>query len=145
MQRFQGKLQDYRALTCRVKEEAARRFKAWLAGDQAALPPSLRRVVFGIVLGKADASVEDYNAVLKTRTTSKTADGKEIAYGSIGDVTSPALIKSTIDFILSGEIPAQDIHNPFMSLAGNKTTRDQLWEVMKENWRYSLKPRRCRV
>jgi len=120
----------------RVKEEATLRFKSWRSGDQAALPPYLRRVVFGVVLGKGDASLEDYDAVLKTRLTSQSADGKEIALASIGDVTNPDLIKRTIEVILSGQIPAQDIHNPFMSLAANQKTRDQLWEVIKENWRY---------
>jgi aminopeptidase N len=100
------------------------------------LPPYLRRVVFGIVLGKVDASVEDYEAVLKTQTTTQSADAKETALASIGDVLEPALIKRTIEYALSGQILAQDIHNPFASLAGNKTTRDQLWEVIKENWGY---------
>jgi aminopeptidase N len=123
-------------LISRVKEEATRRFKAWIGGDQTALPPYLRRVVFGIVLGKEDASVEDYEAVLKTQITTLSADAKETALSSIGDVSEAALIKRTIEYALSGQIPAQDIHNPFASLAGNKATRDQLWEVIKENWRY---------
>ena len=120
----------------RVKEEATRRFKSWLSGDQAALPPYLRRVVFGVVLGKEDARLDDYDAVLKTRLTSQSADVKDIALTSVGDVTTPDLVKRTIEFILSGQIPAQDIHYPFMSLAANQKTRDQLWEVIKENWRY---------
>lgn len=100
------------------------------------MPPYLRRVVFGIVLGKDDASVEDYEAVLKTQTTTQSADAKETALSSIGDVSEAALVEKTIQYALSGQIPAQDIHNPFASLAGNKATRDRLWEVIKENWAY---------
>jgi aminopeptidase 2 len=118
-----------------VKEEAGRRFNAWLSGDQAALPPYLRRAVFGIVLGQENASVEDYEAVLNTYKTSPSADGKEIALLCIGDVTNPQLVKRTLDFILSGDIAPQDIHAPCSSLAMNNRTRNLWWETMKENWK----------
>jgi aminopeptidase 2 len=100
------------------------------------LPPYLRQTVFGIIISQLDASAEDYDAVLKTYSTSQSADGKVTALSSIGRVRNPDLIKRTIRFVLSGEIRAQDIHGPFASLAANKETRDQLWEVMKEKWRH---------
>ena len=120
-------------------EEAERRFKKWLAGDQAALPPYLRGVAFGIVLNKKDATAEEYDAVINLYKTSQSADGKEIALSVLGDVTNPDLIKKTIDFILSDEIPAQDIHGPCHSLARNNKTRNLWWATMKEHWR-SLSP-----
>jgi len=118
----------------RIKEEARRRFQEWQAGNQAALPPYLRRVVFGIVLGE-NPSTGDYEAILDTHKTSQSADGKEIALSAIGDVKSDDLIKRTIDFILSGDIAAQDIHSPGNALAGNTKTRDLWWETMKDNWK----------
>jgi aminopeptidase 2 len=99
------------------------------------LPPSLRRVVFGIVLSQEQTSIDDYEAVLKTYTTSQSADGKEIALLCIGDVIDPQLVKRTMDFVLSGEIAAQDIHGPCGSFAMNKKTRDLWWETMKAHWR----------
>jgi ERAP1-like C-terminal domain len=117
----------------RIKEEARKRFQAWQAGNQAALPPYLRRVVFGIVLSE-DPSTGDYQAILETLKTSQSADGKEIALSAIGDVKSEELIKRTIDFILSGNIAAQDIHSPGNALAGNTKTRDLWWETMKAHW-----------
>ena len=117
-----------------MKEEAQRRFKAWLGGDQDILPPYLRRVVFGIVLSQENASTEDYEAVFKTYKTSQSADGKELALASIGEVTNPALVKRTLDFVLSGEIPAQDIHGPAGSFANNNKTRDLWWDTMKSHW-----------
>jgi aminopeptidase N len=107
-----------------------------MGGDQSALPPYLRRVVFGIVLGE-DPSDEDYEAVLATYKTSQSADGKEIALACIGDIKSEPLVKRTVDFILSGDIAAQDIHGPCNALATNPHTRDFWWETMKENWEYS--------
>ena len=121
-----------------VKEEAERRFKAWIGGDQVALPPSLRRVVFGIVLGQENTSMADYEAVLEMYTTSQSADGKEIALASIGHVTDPHLVKRTMDIVLSGEIAAQDIHGPCNSLAMNVKTRDLWWETLKDHWRLAL-------
>lgn len=100
------------------------------------LPPSLRRVVFGIVLSE-DPTDEDYDAVLRTFKESKSADGKEIALTCIGDVTRSQLVARTIDFILSGEIPAQDVHWPCYALAANPKTRNLWWETLKRNWKYS--------
>jgi aminopeptidase 2 len=117
-----------------VVGEAQRRFKKWLAGDHAALPPVLRRVVFGIVLSE-DPAEEDYDAILATYKTSQSADGKEIALACIGDVIDPKLIQRTIDFALSGEIPAQDIHGPCNSLASNGKSRNLWWDTMKKHWR----------
>lgn len=116
-----------------VAEEAKLRFKKWLAGDHAALPPVLRRVVFGIVLGE-DPSDEDYDAILATYKTSQSADGKEIALSSLGDIKDSRLVKRTIEFILSGDIPAQDIHGPCSSLALNRHCRNLWWETMKQHW-----------
>ena len=117
-----------------VKEEAQRRFKAWKGGDNDALPPYLRRVVFGIVLNE-DASEEDYDAILATSKTSQSADGREIALVVIGDVTSPHLVRKTVDYIFSGKILAQDIHGPCKSLASNSKTRNLWWDEMKKNWK----------
>lgn len=111
-----------------------------MTGDQDALPPYLRLAVFRTVLGDRDASDADYEAILGTYKTSKSADGKEIALASIGNVTRDELVKRTIDFILSGEIPAQDIHGPCQSLAANMKTRNLWWETMKEHWRYASSP-----
>jgi hypothetical protein len=81
-----------------------------------------------------DPSDEDYEAVLVTYKTSQSADGKELALACIGDVKSDQLVKRTVDFILSGDIAAQDIHGPCNALAANPHTRDFWWETMKENW-----------
>lgn len=137
MRKFLGTFPIYSSGTNdSVKEEARKRFNAWKGGDHAALPPSLRRVVFGIVLSEADASDEDYNAVLATSKSSQSADAKEIALAAIGDVTSPRLIQKTIDLIFSDEILAQDIHGPCNSLSANPKTRNRWWEEMQKNWRF---------
>jgi hypothetical protein len=99
------------------------------------LSPTLRRVVFGIVLSE-DPSDEDYEAVLASSKSSQSADAKEIALAAIGDVTSPRLIKKSVDFIFSGEIQSQDIHGPSNALAVNPKTRNLWWEEMKKNWRF---------
>lgn len=118
-----------------VEDEAMRRFKAWVGGDQAALPPYLRRVVFSIVLGE-NATDEEYDAILASYRTSQSADGKEIALSAIGDVKVPSLVDRTVDFIFSGDIPAQDIHSPCMSLAANIYTRNLWWDTVKRHWRF---------
>jgi aminopeptidase 2 len=118
-----------------VTEEAVRRFKAWVNGDQAILPPYLRRAVFGIVLSN-DPSDEDYHVILNTYKTSQSADGKEIALLAIGDVIKPHLVEKTLGLILSGDIPAQDIHAPCHSLATNGMARHLLWETIKSHWGY---------
>ena len=71
---------------------------------------------------------------MQTYRTSHSADGKEIALTCIGDVKEPQLVRKTFEFVMSGEIPAQDIHSPFNSLAQNTKTRDLLWEIFKQHW-----------
>ena len=117
-----------------VKSEARRRFNAWVDGDRSALPPYLRRVVFGIILHE-DPTDEDYAAIFKTYKESQSVDGKEIALASLGDVTRSQLVEKTISFLLSCEIPAQDIHWLCHSLASNPRTRNLLWETLKANWK----------
>jgi hypothetical protein len=72
--------------------------------------------------------------VLETYTKSRSVDAKEIALSAIGDVIQPALIARTIEFVLSGEIPAQDVHWVCVSLANNPHAREFWWAAMKENW-----------
>jgi ERAP1-like C-terminal domain len=120
-----------------IKKEAQKRFSAWRGGSEAALPPSIRRIVFGIIL-KNSPTKEDYDAVLDTYRKSGSVDAKEIVLLAIGDVVDPSLIAQTINFILSGEIPSQDIHWPCLSLASNPAARDLWWAAMKANWKYTL-------
>ena len=93
--------------------------------------------MFGIILNDTPEDL-DYDAVLGTWKTSQSADGKETAFACIGDVKQRHLVERTIDFILSGEIPAQDIHGPCSSLANNPNTRNLWWDTMKANWRYKF-------
>jgi hypothetical protein len=48
-----------------VYEEASRRFKSWRSGNEDALPPYLRRVVFAIVL-RENPTDDNYDTVFKT-------------------------------------------------------------------------------
>ena len=72
--------------------------------------------------------------MLKIYRTTASADGKETALSSLGDVSHPELIEKAIAFLLSGEIPSQDVHTLGASLAANSTARNQLWKAIVANW-----------
>ena len=104
------------------------------------MPPSIRRFVFGIVL-RNEPTDDDYEAVLETYRKSRSVDAKETALLAIGDVVQPALIARTIEFVLSGQVPAQDVHFCCHALASNPDARGLWWAAMKANWKYTLSER----
>jgi aminopeptidase N len=81
--------------------EARRRYDAALAGDKAALPPELRRVVLGVVARNADARVwEQLHAAAKAEQSSIV---KAELYALLGQAADPALAQRALELAVSGE------------------------------------------
>ncbi|KQX01950.1 aminopeptidase [Massilia sp. Root418] len=84
-----------------VMVEARRRYDAALAGDKAALPPALRRVVLGVVARNADARVwEQLHAAAKAE---QSAIVKSELYSLLGQTLDPALAQRALELAVSGE------------------------------------------
>ncbi|KAF8246649.1 hypothetical protein K440DRAFT_655076 [Wilcoxina mikolae CBS 423.85] len=115
-----------------VIAEAQRRFKAYTAGDNSAIHPSLRLAIFRIAV--AEGGQEALDAILKEYTSTKTVDGREICLASLGRAREPAVIKQVLAFMLSDKVKVQDKHTPAISLSNNSSARHALWEFIQENW-----------
>ena len=84
-----------------VMVEARRRYDASLAGDKAALPPALRRVVLGVVARNADTRVwEQLHAAAKAE---QSAIVKAELYSLLGQSVDPALAQRALELAVSGE------------------------------------------
>lgn len=63
-----------------------------------------------------------------------TPDGKETCLRTLGKTQDPALAQDYIEFVLSGQVPMQDIHTAATALAGNNKLRGLLWQAVKDKW-----------
>ena len=84
-----------------VVAEARRRYAASLAGDQAALPPALRRTLLGVVARNADTATWDQlHAAAKAEQSSMV---KAEMYSLLGQAADPALARRALELAISGE------------------------------------------
>jgi aminopeptidase N len=104
-----------------VTVEARRRYDAALAGDKAALPPELRRVVLGVVARNADARVwEQLHAAAKAEQSSIV---KAELYSLLGQPADPALAQRALELAVSGEPDATIGSAIIASVAGEHAER----------------------
>lgn len=103
-----------------------------MEGDQKAVNPSLRSVIFNINI--AEGSKAQYDAVMNEYLTTGSIDGKEICLQALGRTRQPELTRQYLEFALSDKVPIQDAHNAPSSVAANGKTRRILWQYLKENW-----------
>ncbi|KAL8952644.1 MAG: hypothetical protein Q9222_001450 [Ikaeria aurantiellina] len=113
-------------------DEAKRRFKRYIAGEQKAIHPSLRLPVFRINV--AEGGPEAYEAVRNEYLSTTSIDGKEICLQALGRVQTPNLIKDFLDFQFSDKVKVQDVHSGSIALAANSKARDVLWQYIKDHW-----------
>lgn len=115
-----------------VVEEAVRRFKAYNAGDKAAIHSSLRLPIFRI--GVAEGGQEAFDAVTNEYLSTTTIDGREICLASLGRAREPEVVSQVLDFMLSDKVKVQDKHTPAIALSNNSDARYALWSFIRENW-----------
>jgi len=127
-----------------VIEEAKRRFKLFVEGNEQALHPNIRGTVYSIVLKNSKDSTQalkDFESVLNIFKTAPTVDQKLAALGALGNTSDITIIHRLLDtMILDGElIRSQDIIYPLGSLARSNPhlviTRPLLWTWCRKNWK----------
>ncbi|KAI8998411.1 peptidase family M1-domain-containing protein [Gaertneriomyces semiglobifer] len=123
-----------------VIAELQSRFKAFMGGDDSALPPNLRGVAYRVTLQHTQNPTEDFEAVMKTYKTASTADQRLAALYALGAVNDPALINRVVNEVtLDTElVRPQDAFYPLRGLSKENpspsTVRPQLWEFSTSNW-----------
>lgn len=125
-----------------VIEECQKRFKAFIGGDEKAIHPNLRSVVYSTVLHHGGR--DEFEAILGLYKKMVVPDQKLAALGALGSSGQEELIKEALGFTMKDDVVrAQDVIYVFSSVGNNPLGRRHCWEFLKANWdffgkRYSL-------
>ena len=112
--------------------EGQKKFAAWKSGDQSAIHPNLRSVVFNLAV--AEGGDEEYNLIKEECLKTTTVDGKEICLVALGKTATVEKAKETLRFATSDEVAPQDAHTAIVSVAGNNKARLAAWEFTRDEW-----------
>ena len=115
-----------------------RRFKAYISGDESAIPPTLRRSIFQIAV--KEGGKDTYETLKKIYSTDKSIDGPDIILGSLGRVQTPELGEDLLNLIFSPAVKVQDRTAAGTQLASNTKMRMVVWEYIKKNWDSKVYP-----
>ncbi|KAJ5032783.1 uncharacterized protein L3040_009375 [Drepanopeziza brunnea f. sp. 'multigermtubi'] len=107
-------------------------FAKYAEGDKSAIHPNLRANVFGMNLKYGGA--KEYDVILDTYRTGKTADERNTALRALGRASDPELIKRSLALSLGGEVKEQDIYMPVSALRTHPAGIEALFNWMTENW-----------
>jgi aminopeptidase N len=75
-----------------------------------------------------------YDKLLAISRNSVDPGEKTDALRSLARFRDPALVKRTLDYLVSGEVRNQDTWIVLTALLRDRATRDQTWEYMQKNW-----------
>ena len=75
-----------------------------------------------------------YDKLLAVSRNSGDPGEKTDALRTLGRFRDPALVKRTLDYLVSGEVRNQDSWTVLVALLHDPETRDQTWEYMQNNW-----------
>ncbi|KAI0382042.1 peptidase family M1-domain-containing protein [Hypomontagnella monticulosa] len=107
-------------------------FNKYMAGDRSAIHPNIRGSVFSMALKYGGK--DEYDAVLNFFRKSSNSDERNTALRCIGRSKDPALIKQTLDLVLSGEVKSQDIYLPASGLRSHAEGIEALFTWLTEKW-----------
>ena len=113
-------------------QEGKKRFKAYLAGDTTAVPPTIRIPIFRIGVDQDETSA--YAALKEQYPLVPDAASREALVSGMSRIKSPHLVRDFMKFSFSGAIATQDIHGPSVHLSHNSIARPVMWAWVKENW-----------
>ena len=145
-----GMLDKFAAQDESVLAEASRRFQAFhrhlAAGETdaaaAVLPGDFRATVFRLVLADTSSSrsdaalLEDYEAVLRTFTSTEDNQEKKYALFSLGAARDERLQRRTLQWsLLSGAVKLQDFFYPIDAVAASGRAGSALaWSYLQEHF-----------
>ncbi|KAI1808367.1 peptidase family M1-domain-containing protein [Daldinia bambusicola] len=116
----------------KIIEASKEMFKKYMDGDRSAIHPNIRGSVFSMALKYGGK--EQYDALLNFFRKSSNSDERNTALRCIGRAKDPALIKQTLDFVLSGEVKSQDLYLPASGLRSHAEGIEALFNWLTEKW-----------
>ncbi len=111
---------------------AARRIaQSYLAGDRTEKP---QMAVNALIVAASHGDAALYAKVLRMYQTSPNPQERSTALRALTRFSEPALVKRTLDFAASGEVPNQDSAGVFARELDESATRERAWAYIKANW-----------
>jgi aminopeptidase N/puromycin-sensitive aminopeptidase len=87
-----------------------------------------------VLVSSSNGDAALYDKVLAVSRSSSEPHEQEDALHTLARFRDQALVKRTLDYIVSGEVRNQDSGALLVSLLRHRETRDQTWEYMRKNW-----------
>jgi aminopeptidase N/puromycin-sensitive aminopeptidase len=87
-----------------------------------------------VLVSTSNGDAALYDKVLAVSRSSGEPHEQEDALRTLARFREPALVKRTLDYIVSGEVRNQDSGSLLVSLLRHRETRDQTWEYIQKNW-----------
>jgi aminopeptidase N len=111
--------------------EGKKRFEAWKSGGQ--LNQNLRAVVLNMNVANGGSS--EYDAVKQEYLKSTSVNDKEACLQALGRTKDPKLAQDLLEFATSEDVPTQDSHQGPSAVSANNSTRDEVWNFTKTQWK----------
>jgi aminopeptidase N/puromycin-sensitive aminopeptidase len=87
-----------------------------------------------VLVSTSNGDAALYDKVLAVSRSSGEPHEQEDALHTLARFREPALVKRTLDYIVSGEVRNQDSGALLVSLLRHRETRDQTWQYVQKNW-----------
>ena len=112
--------------------EAKTRFDAYVAGDQAAIPPDLKGAVFASAL--RHGGVAEMETLRRLYSEAESQLEEALILGAMGAGKTAALVESALDFNMSDAVRKQDGAAIVGSAAGTRVGKRVVWDWVRANW-----------
>jgi aminopeptidase N/puromycin-sensitive aminopeptidase len=87
-----------------------------------------------VLVSASNGDAALYDKLLALSKNSGDPGEKTDALRTLGRFRDPALVKRTLDHLVSGEVRNQDTWIVLVALLRDRATRDQTWDYMQKNW-----------
>jgi aminopeptidase N len=87
-----------------------------------------------VLVSASNGDAALYDKLLAVSRNSGDPGEKTDALRTLGRFRDPALVKRTLDYLVSGEVRNQDSWIVLVALLRDRATRDQTWDYIKKNW-----------
>jgi aminopeptidase N len=87
-----------------------------------------------VLVSASNGDVALYDKLLAVSKNSGDPGEKTDALHTLGRFRDPALVKRTLDYLVSGEVRNQDTWIVLVALLRDRATRDQTWDYIQKNW-----------
>ncbi len=104
--------------------------------DPGSVDAGMANVAFSIAAANGDAALYDriYAAVTGKSTKAQSPEQYSRLLFTLAEFRDPALVKRSLEFVRSPQMPPQDVIGFMSTLIGNPATRDTAWAFLKLHW-----------